>query len=116
MGLFSLMSRKSPASSGGLGGGSSLHKSDLNSRGKITPRELPYIKRNLIRNGGLTHSEAERVMEQLDTNMDTDGRLGGRNVSSKEIDHIMKTLEKGRYNHMDSGDLGAAKKILEEYE
>lgn len=116
MGLFSLMSRKKPASSSDLGSGSSLHKSDLNSRGKITPRELPYIKRNLIHNGGLTHSEAERVMEQLKTNMDSDGRLGGRNVSSKEIDHIMKTLEKSRYNHLDSGDLKDTRDILEEYE
>jgi hypothetical protein len=116
MGLFSLMYRKKPASSGSLGSGSSLHERDLNSRGRITPRELPYIKRNLIRNGGLTHSEAERVMEQLNTNLDTDGRLGGRNVSSKEVDNILDTLKKSRYNHMDSGDLDTTRKILEEYQ
>lgn len=114
MGLFSLMSRKSPASSGGLGSGASLHKSDLNSRGRITPREMRRIWPKLI--DRLGRRKADMVKDHLNESMDNDGRLGGRNVNTKEVENTMKTLEKSRYNGMDRGDLDATQKILEEYE
>ena len=110
MGLFSLMSRKKPVSSGSL---SSQGKYNLNSNDRITPREMPRIQRRLVH--ALGHRKAEDVMEQLEANMDTDGRFGGRDVNSKEIDNALKTLEKSRYNNIDSGDLKTAREILEEY-
>jgi hypothetical protein len=114
MGLFSLMSRKKPISSGSLGGGLPQHQYDHNSRGRITPREMSFVKHRLV--DKLGHRKAEEVMGQLEAHMDNDGRLGGRNVSSKEVESTLKILKKGRYNHMDSGDLDATRKILEEYQ
>jgi hypothetical protein len=115
MGLFSLMSRKSPASSGGLGGGASLHKSDLNSRGRITPREMRRIWPKLI--DRLGRRKAEMVKDHLNGSMDNENKLwGGRNVSDREVKDTMEILEKSRYNGMDKGDLDATQKILEEYQ
>lgn len=114
MGLFSLMSKKSVApGTAGVGSGPSLHKYDRNSPGKIMPREMSYIQHKLI--DKLGRRKAERVMEHLEGNMDKDGGFGTKNVSSKEIDAIVNTLEKSHYNEMDSGDIATTRKILEGY-
>lgn len=77
------------------------------------PREMSYIRQKLIHSLG--HRKAERVMEHLHDNMDTDGGFGSRNVSSKEVDTLMKTLERSHYNEMDKGDLDATREILDGY-
>ena len=117
MGLFFPSSAKKPDSSGIAGkegGGSSLHKYDRNSRGKIISRELPLIHRRLVSKIGRV--KAEKFMEQLEANLDTDGAFVGKNVSSKEIDTMMRTLEKSDYNNLDRSDLNKAREILEGYE
>lgn len=78
------------------------------------PREMSYVQQKLIHSLG--HRKAERVMEHLQENMDTDGKFGSKNVSSHEVDTLMKTLEKSRYNEMDRSDLDTTRKILEGYE
>ena len=77
-------------------------------------RELPLIHRRLV--GRLGRVKAEKVMEQLEAHLDTDGALGAKNVSSKEIDTLMHTLEKSDYNDLDRSDLNKAREILERYE
>lgn len=108
------MSRKKPITSGNLGSGASQHSYDLNSRGIITSRETLRIRPKLV--SKLGHRRAEEVMGLLESDMDRDGGWGSKSVSSKEIDQIMKTLEEGRYNGMDSHDLENTRKILEEYQ
>lgn len=117
MGLFfPSSSKKSLSSEVSEDGGRapSLHKYDRNSRGKILSRELPLIHRRLVIKLG--RAKAERVMEQLQANMDTDGAFGAKNVSSKEIDTLMHTLEKSDYSNLDRSDLNKAREILEVYE
>ena len=118
MGLFFPSSAKRPDSSGSAESGEehklSLHKYDRNSRGKIMQKEIPLIHRRLVNRLG--RAKAERVMEQLEANMDTDGSLGAKNVSSKEIDALMRTLEKSDYSNLDMSDLNKAREILEAYE
>lgn len=118
MGLFFPSASKKPSASsiaeGEEGHRPSLHKYDRNSRGKILPRELPLIHRRLV--GKLGRAKAERVMEQLQANMDTDGAFGTKNVSSKEIDTLMRTLEKSDHSNLDIQDLNKTREILEGYE
>lgn len=118
MGLFFPSAAKKPTSSGvaesGEGQKSSLHRYDRNSRGKILSREMPLIHRRLV--GRLGRAKAERVMEQLQANMDTDGAFGAKNISSKEIDTLMRTLEKSDYSNLDMSDLNKTREVLEGYE
>lgn len=118
MGLFfSSTPKKSNASGvieGEEGHRSSLHKYDHNSRGKILSREMPLIRRRLV--DKLGRAKAERVMEQLQAHMDTDGAFGAKNVSAKEIDTLMRTLEKSDYSTLDMRDLNKTREILEMYE
>lgn len=101
------------AGSGGVGSSPSLHKYDRNSRGKIMPREMSYIQQKLI--DKLGHKKAERVMEHLQAHMDKDGGWGSKNISSHEVDTVMKTLDNSHYNEMDNSDIATAREILEEY-
>lgn len=93
---------------------SSAGRLDHNSPGKITAREMPFIHRRLI--GKIGHSKAERVMEQLEANMDTDGAFGSKNVSAKEIDQLMRVLQKSDYNDLNKSELDKTLKILKDYE
>lgn len=110
------MSSKKPVSSAGTGGAGSspsLHKYDRNSPGKIMPREMSHIQRKLI--DKLGRRKAERVMEHLAGSMDKDGGFGTKNVSSREVDALVDTLEKSRYNDMDKDDIDTTREILEGY-
>lgn len=115
MGLFSFTPKK-PASSAGhmKATDNALHKYDHNSRGKITARELPYVERRLIAQIG--HLKTERVMEHLQANMDSDGQFGGANVSKKEVDTLIKTLDRSQHSNFSDTDLRKAREVLEGYE
>lgn len=118
MGLFSLMAPKKSAPSNSSAplskNESGVGRFDHDSQGKIVSRELPGIHRRLIDKIG--RAKAERVMEQLQANMDTDGAFGARNVSSREVDQIIHTLEKSHYNDLDREELDKARGVLKGYE
>lgn len=112
MGLF--FSSKKPVVSSSIGGGSLAHSLDRNSRGKIISRELPFVEKRLRQEMG--KYKAEKIMNGLQPNMDSDGRLGGKNISDKEGSDALDYLKKGRYNNLSSTDIKKAKDILSEYE
>ncbi|OIP60118.1 MAG: hypothetical protein COZ29_01120 [Candidatus Moranbacteria bacterium CG_4_10_14_3_um_filter_45_9] len=112
MGLF--FPSKKPTVSGAVGGKSVAHSLDRNSRGRITPRELPLVEKKLKEEMG--HYKAEKIMEGLHPNMDSDGRLGGSNISAKEGSDTLDYLKKGRYNNLSSMDIKKAKDILGEFQ
>lgn len=112
MGLF--FSSKKPVVPSSVGGGSLAHSLDRNSRGRIIPRELPFVEKKLRQEMG--NYKAEKIMEGLQPNMDSDGRLGGENISAKEGSDALDYLKKGRYNNLSSGDINEAKDILNEFQ
>ncbi|MFZ2187160.1 MAG: hypothetical protein WAV46_00830 [Candidatus Moraniibacteriota bacterium] len=112
MGLF--FSSKKPAVSS-VGTGSSLARSlDRNSRGRITPRELKFVEKRLKEEVG--HHDTERIMEGLRPNMDSDGQLGGKNISARESSDALDYMEKGHHGGVSTKDIDTARKILDEYQ
>lgn len=112
MGLF--FSSKKPVASSNVGGKSLAHSLDRNSRGRITPRELPLVEKRLKQEMG--HYHAGQIMEGLRPNMDSDGRLGGKSINESEINDSLDYMKKNRYSSLSGSDIKKVKDILSEFQ
>lgn len=113
MGLF--FSSKKPAVSGSGVGSSLAHSLDRNSRGKITQKELKFAEKRMIDEVG-RHATA-RIMPGLLASMDSDGHMGGKNISTKEVDTALDSLKKERrWSGVTEHDIEDTKNILSEYQ
>lgn len=110
--MFTSSKKKGVQSDGDKG--STLPHYDRNSKDAVTPNEIHHVEQELIRKMG--HVKAERIMEGLRANMDSDGRFGGRNVSRKEIDAMLKDMSKHHFSGMSSHDIKTAGETLNEFE
>lgn len=115
MGLF--FSSKKPVTSptpSATGSSSLAHKFDRNSKGRITPHEFSFLEKRLKQE--MSHPDAERILEGLRPNMDSDGHYGGKNISAKEGNDALDYMKKSHHSGLSDSDVEKARDILSQYE